>query len=156
MGRWCTPLPRFGLAVACALFVFASPVEAQPAAAAGVVKNVAGTAVVVHGGQELQAAPGQPIAEGDTVRTGADGRLGITLKDGTRLSLGKDSELRVDTFLYDPAQRRLGVVLKLLRGITEYVSGRIAQLAPGAVKVETPTSVIGVRGTRLLIGVGTL
>jgi hypothetical protein len=48
----------------------------------------------------------------------------------------------------------MALVLRLLRGAAAYVSGRIAQLAPGAVKIETPTSVIGIRGTHLLIGVG--
>ena len=144
---------RISLAVTCMVVLFASPLWAQQPPVAGVVKNLIGTAVVVRAGQEQAAAPGQPIAEGDTVRTGADGRLGITLKDGTRLSLGGNTELRLDTFAYAPAEGRLGIVLKLFRGIAGYISGRIAQLSPGAVKIETPTSVIGVRGTHLLIGV---
>lgn len=90
--------------------------------------------------------------QGDTLRTAADGRLGLTLKDGTRLSLGGGTELRLDTFDYAPAEGRLGLVLRLVRGVTAYISGHIAQLAPGAVKIETPTSVIGIRGTHLLIG----
>lgn len=135
------------------LALIASPSEAQPPPAAGVVKKLTGTVVLVRSGQELPVTLGQPVAEGDTVRTRADGRLGITMKDGTRLALGGNTELRIDTFTYAPAQGRLGIGLKVLRGVTEYISGRIAQLAPGAVKVETPTSVIGIRGTRLLIGV---
>ena len=144
---------------AAALVIFAATVlpggvslraEESPS---GIVKLVTGNAVIVRAGQELTAKPGQRIVEGDTVRTGPDGRLGMTLKDGTRLSLGGSTELRIDRFTYAPAQGRLALVLKLLRGATEYISGRIAQLAPGAVKVETPTSVIGVRGTHLLIGV---
>ena len=34
-----------------------------------------------------------------------------------------------------------------------YVSGRIAKLMPEAVRLETPTSVIGVRGTHALVKV---
>ena len=142
------------LALACGVVFFASPVRAQQPTVAGVVKNVTAGAVVVREGQELPATPGQTIAEGDTVRTTADGRLGITLKDGTRLALGPNTELRIDSFAYAPAERRLGIALKLLRGVAAYISGHIEHLAPGAVKIETPTSVIGVRGTHLLIGVG--
>jgi hypothetical protein len=47
----------------------------------------------------------------------------------------------------------VGLGLRLLRGVATYISGRIAQLAPGAVKIETPTAVLGIRGTHLLIGV---
>lgn len=144
---------RLALAATCALVLIASPSEAQPPPSAGVVKTVAGSAILVRSGQELAISAGQTVAEGDTIRTGAGSRVGITLKDGTRLALGANTELRLDTFAYAPAQKRLGIVLRLLRGVTEYISGRIAQLSPGAVKVETPTSVIGIRGTRLLIGV---
>jgi hypothetical protein len=126
--------------------------QAAPAAAA-FVKTVAGSALIVRSGQELPIKPGAAVLVGDTIRTAADGRVGVTFKDGTRLALGGNTELRVDTFTYAPARKELAMVVKLLRGVVEYVSGHMAKLAPGAVKVETPTSVIGIRGTRMLIGV---
>lgn len=130
----------------------AAPASAQETA--GSIKSVAGAGIVVRGGQELTATVGQSVYEGDTLRTAADGRLGITLKDGTRLSLGGNTELQLREFAYSPADGRLGFAMKMLRGAAEYISGRIAALAPASVKIETPTSIIGVRGTRLLIGVG--
>jgi hypothetical protein len=144
---------HFSLEALCVVMLAASPGRAQQLPIAGVVKNLNGSAVLVRSGQELPITPGQPIAEGDTIRTGGDGRLGITLKDGTRVSLGGDTELRLDQFAYVPAEGRLAIAVKLLRGVAEYISGRIARLAPGAIKIETPTSVIGIRGTRLLIEV---
>jgi hypothetical protein len=45
-------------------------------------------------------------------------------------------------------------VLKVVRGVVAYVSGRIAKLSPDAVRLETPSAIIGVRGTRLVIEVG--
>lgn len=120
---------------------------------AGSVKNVAGAAYIVHAGQQLPAVLGQSVSEADTLKTGADGRLGVTLKDGTRLSLGRDSEMHLAAFAYSPAEGQLGLAIKVLHGVTSYISGRIAELSPSAVKIETPTSVIGVRGTHLLIGV---
>jgi len=89
---------RCGLALACVVVLVAPPLGAQQPPVAGVVKNLTGTVAVVRAGQPVPVTPGQPIAEGDTVRTGADGRLGLTLKDGTRLSLGGHTELRIDTF----------------------------------------------------------
>src|SRR5512140_1312379 len=144
---------RSGLFAIWVLLLAASSSRALEPPVAGVVKNLTGTAVLVRSGKELAATAGQSVGQGDTVRTAADGRLGLTLKDGTRLSLGSNTELRIDTFAYAPAQGRLGLALRLLRGVTGYISGRIAQLAPGAVKIETPTSVIGIRGTHLLIAV---
>lgn len=149
------PQPRpapvcFGLA--CVMMLIA-PLAAQQSPVAGVVKHVTANAVIVRAGQELPAKVGQLVNEGDTLKTGGDGRLGLTLKDGTRLSLGANTELRIDAFAYAPAERRMGLALRLLRGVTAYISGHIARLAPGAVKIETPTSVIGVRGTHLLVEV---
>src|SRR6516165_1899754 len=43
-----------------------------------------------------------------------------------------------------------GDVLKMVRGVAAYVSGKIAQLSPDAVRVETPVATVGVRGTRFV------
>lgn len=133
------------------LLLFAASASAQQAA--GSIKVLSGSGFVVRAGQEIAASVGQPVYQGDMLRTGADGRLGLTLQDGTRLSLGNSTEVRLDAFAYSPAEGRLGLAMKMLRGVAAYISGRIAALAPASVKIETPTSVIGVRGTHLLIAV---
>jgi hypothetical protein len=114
----------------------------------GLVKLAEGTAVVQRGAQTLPARPGLFLLEGDTLRTGADGRLGVVLRDDTRVSLGPETEIRIDRFIFAPSQSQLALVLKMLRGVAAYVSGKIAQLSPDAVRVETPVAVVGVRGTR--------
>ena len=153
MSRSAPAAVRCSITAACLLALVAADAPGQVPSPAGVVKTISGHASIVRAGQERPISVGEPVLEGDTLRTAADARLGVTLKDGTRLSLGGNTELRLDTFAYAPAQGRLAIALKVLRGAAAYVSGRIAQLAPGAVKIETPTSVIGIRGTHLLIGV---
>jgi ferric-dicitrate binding protein FerR (iron transport regulator) len=68
----------------------------------------------VRAGAVLFAQAGQLVYEADALRTGADGRLGVTLKDDTRVSIGPGSEMRVDWFLYVPAEGRLGLVLSVV------------------------------------------
>ena len=114
----------------------------------GVVKVVKGEALVQRAGQSLPARDGMGLAEGDLLRTGPDGRLGVLLRDDTRLSLGPDSEIRIDRFAFAPAQGNLALVLRMLRGAATYVSGKIAQLSPEAVRVETPVGIVGIRGTQ--------
>jgi len=75
------------------------------------------------------------------------------LKDDTRVSLGPNSEMRVDRFVYAPAEGRLGIVLNVVHGVMAYVSGRIAKLAPDSIRLETPAAVMGVRGTTLALRV---
>jgi hypothetical protein len=128
----------------------AATAVAQPSqTVAGRIKIVSGSAFVVRAGAVVPAQAGQLVYEADALRTGADGRLGVTLKDDTRVSMGPGSELRVDRFLYAPAEGRLGFVLNVVRGVVAYVSGRIAKLSPDSIRLETPAAVVGVRGTTL-------
>src|ERR1051326_104688 len=106
---------------------------------AGRIKTATGAVRVVHTGSEFPAQPGQTVYQGDLIRTGRDGRIGVTLNDDTRLSLGPDSELRIDRFSYAPAEGQLALAIKLVRGVAAYVSGRIAKLAPDSIRIETPT-----------------
>jgi hypothetical protein len=125
----------------------------QPPIPIGRIKIVSGSVFVLRGGAPSAAQAGQPIFEADTLRTGADGRVGLTLKDDTRVSLGPGSEVRVERFVYAPADGRLGLVLNVVRGVMAYVSGRIAKLAPDSIRLETPAAVMGVRGTTLALRV---
>ena len=129
-----------------------TPVYLQKdATPAGKIKIATGAVFIVRGGQTIPAQVGQSVFEADSLKTGADGRLGLTMKDDTRLSLGPSSEIRLDRFAYAPAEGRLGFVLSVVRGVAAYVSGRIAKLAPDAVRLETPAAIVGVRGTSLVL-----
>ncbi len=140
------------LAVALVLAFGGDPLEAQ-VPAVGQVKNVAGSSVVVRNGEEIPVTAGLALQESDSIRTGTDGSLGLTLRDGTRLSLGPDTRLHLASFAFAPAENRLALTLRILGGTLAYISGRIAHLAPSAVTIETPRAIIGVRGTHLLVSV---
>ena len=138
---------------ALALVTLAAPAFAQQASPAGRVKVVSGSAFIIRSGETIRAEVGQPVFESDSLRTGEDGSIGVTLDDDTRLSLGPGSEVRLSAFRYAPAQSSVGLAMSFLRGIAVYVSGQIAKLAPDAVRLETPSAIVGVRGTRLVIRV---
>jgi hypothetical protein len=121
--------------------------------AAGRIKLATGQVFVLRGGNSLPAMVGEQVYESDSLRTGADGRLGITLNDDTRVSLGPGSEVRLNGFLFTPAEGRLGLVLNFVRGMAVYVSGKIAKLAPDSIRLETPGAIVGVRGTTVAIQV---
>lgn len=138
---------------AIAFMVMAAPAFAQQPSPAGRIKVVSGTAFVVRAGGTIRAEVGQSVFESDSLRTGDDGRIGITLDDDTRLSLGPSSEVRLDAFRYAPAEGSVGLAMQFLRGIAVYVSGQIAKLAPDSVRLETPSAIVGVRGTTLAVHV---
>jgi hypothetical protein len=134
-----------------AVLLVAAPALAQQPTAAGRVKIATGQAFIVRADQRIAAQPGQLVYESDSLRTGSDGTIGVTLKDDTRVSLGPASEVQVAKFSYGSADGSLALVLKVMRGVTAYVSGRIAKLAPDSVRLETPSAIVGVRGTSLVI-----
>jgi outer membrane protein OmpA-like peptidoglycan-associated protein len=107
-----TGLPVVSVIVV-ALALVASPAFAQQPAA-GRIKVASGSVDVVRAGTAHPAQAGQLVYESDTLRTGADGRLGITLNDDTRVSLGPSSEVRPDRFVCRPA-RASSLVLRVVR-----------------------------------------
>jgi FecR protein len=121
----------------------------------GLVKVTEGMATVQRGNETLPASLGLALQEGDVLRTGADGRMGVVLRDDTRLSLGPESEIRIDRFLFAPSKGHLALVVKMARGVMAFVSGNIAKLSHDAVRVETPVAIVGVRGTQFLVKVET-
>jgi hypothetical protein len=131
----------------------ATPAVAQERSVAGKIKVATGAAFIVRDGAQTPAQLGQVVYESDAIRTGADGKIGVTLNDDTRLSLGPDSELKLERFMFAPADSGFNLVLRFVKGAATYVSGRIAKLAPDAVRLETPAAIIGVRGTTLAIRV---
>ena len=131
----------------------ASPALAQTAAPAGRVKLVSGSAFVMHEGRRIPATVGAPVFEQDSLATGADGHIGLTLRDDTRLSIGPQTTIEISRFVYAQSDSQFSFVLKVVRGVVAYVSGRIAKLSPDAVRLETPSAIVGVRGTRLIIRV---
>lgn len=146
--------PRcFAMALAIVI-AGASTAIAQPSpAAVGRIKIASGTVTIVRHGVAIPAKPGELVFEADTFKTGSDGRLGVTLKDDSRLSLGPNTEARLDRFLFAPASTGVGLAVAVLRGIAAYISGQIAKLSPDSVRLETPNAILGIRGTHVVIRV---
>jgi hypothetical protein len=144
------------LSVLAFVLVAGSTTAFAQSTTAGRIKSATGAVHVLHAGSDVPAQAGHTVYQGDLIRTGRDGRIGVTLNDDTRLSLGPDSELRLDRFSYEPADGQFGLAIKLIRGVAAYVSGRIAKLAPDSIRIETPTAILGVRGTTLAIRAGSV
>jgi hypothetical protein len=144
---------RLGVIACACMFAATATASAQQPSPAGRIKVVAGEALIVRHGSTIPARSGVAVYASDSLRTGDDGRVGITLADDTQVSIGPRSEVRLDSFAYEPAQGQLELVLKFVRGTAAYVSGRIAKLAPDAVRLETPAAIVGVRGTTVALEV---
>jgi hypothetical protein len=131
---------------------------AQGAAAAepppiGQVKVVSGEARALRAGRQLALRPGTPLAERDVVETGANSAVGMTFVDGSRLSLGPRSRLDLAEFSFREPGEEDEFEAALARGSLAASSGAIVQGRPGAMRIRTPTTILGVRGTEFVVRV---
>lgn len=132
-----------------ALGVFAQPVAAE----IGRIKSMVGEVSVERGKSRISAKPGLPLDQGDVVSTGKTGRVGIAFLDNTRMALGPNSRMTVNEFAYDRSRQTGSFVTSVERGSLGVVSGNIAKSKRDAMRVRTPTSMLGVRGTRFVVDV---
>lgn len=118
--------------------------------AIGFVKVKSGEASISSSTGIIAAEAGTPLYLGNVLKTGENGSLGVTFKDNTLVSLGPDTEVTIDEYLFAPANGELKLAASLAKGTLQYISGVIAKLKPEAMSLTTPTGIIGVRGTRFL------
>jgi hypothetical protein len=121
---------------------------------AGMVKVVNGNATIERGDQKIIATPGAKLLVSDRVLTGVASSMGITLHDGTLLSLGPKSSLSLNKFAFDSTTNLGALDASLKRGTLAVVSGKLSKSSPDAVTYRTPTSILGVRGTEFIIEAG--
>lgn len=127
---------------------------AQPAwAEIGRIKSHVGEVQVIRDGRAIAAAAGFKLEEGDVIATGKTGRVGIAFLDNTRMALGPKSRVTLDEFSYDRARQTGSFVTSVNRGSLGVVSGNIAKSKRDAMRVRTPTSMLGVRGTKFVVEV---
>ncbi len=127
---------------------------AQPAfAEIARIKRSMGNATVKRGAATLTPKPGFLLLSGDRLVTGKDGQMSLTFADDTRFSVGPNSNILVDKFEYNARLQTGEFITRVDRGSLAVVSGQIAHSKPDAMKVRTPTSLLGVRGTKFIVEV---
>lgn len=123
------------------------------AAEAGRVKVSKGDVHIERDGKRLPAPVGATIQVRDTVKTGADGSVGITFQDSSLLSAGPNSELVIERFVFDSTTHKGEFDTALKKGTLAVVSGKIVKQSPEAMRVKTPAAIMGVRGTEFVVKV---
>jgi hypothetical protein len=134
--------------------VLALGVAVASAEDAGQIKVSKGSAQIERAGKTLPATVGQVVQQGDVVVTGADGSVGITFRDNSLVSIGPDSALAIDRFVFDSTTHQGNFDASLKQGTLAVVSGKLAKQSPEAMKVKTPAAILGVRGTEFLVRTG--
>jgi hypothetical protein len=132
--------------------IHASLAGAEPLAI-GKAKIVNGKVTVIRGSAKTQLKVNDPLNEHDVFETGADGSLGITFTDNTSFSVGPNSHVAIDTYFFDPKNLKGNMMAQLKKGTMMVRSGELTRQQPGSVKIKTPRTVLGVRGTTFVVSV---
>jgi hypothetical protein len=90
---------------------------------------------------------------GDLVVSGPNSALQVLLKDKTVFTLGANTRITIDKFVFDPDRGASDVSLAVTRGVFRFMSGPSLHGA-GRNAITTPVGSIGVRGTIVLLAVG--
>ena len=134
--------------------VLAFGAAAAAAEDAGQIKVSNGAVQIERSGQRLPAQVGQVVQQSDVVITGPDGSVGITFRDNSLLSVGPDSVLSIDRFVFNSTTHQGAFDSSLKQGTLAVVSGKLAKQSPESMKVKTPAAILGVRGTEFLVRTG--
>ncbi len=118
---------------------------------AGVITVSTGTASIQRSGESSAVQPGTRVLEGDRVVTGADGYVGIAMRDDTHLTLGPGSSIVLDQYAYDSKTRNGNFAASFTKGTMRVITGLIGRNSPEAFAVKTTSATIGIRGTQFLV-----
>jgi hypothetical protein len=98
--------------------------------------------------QIRQLALQDSVYQNEIVQTGLKSASELKFADETRISVGPNSSVVLDEFVYDPDPGEGTFALQVTEGVFRFFSGNMAS---SNYKIETPTVTVGVRGTVLVI-----
>jgi hypothetical protein len=135
------------------LMAFATALAAGPAwARVGVTS--------VTNGDPLGQPPAEPervlrvgidVQANERITTRANDRAHVVFLDGTALTIGPNSALVIDKYVYDPDRKAGDIALSVTRGTFRFVGGAISK--NNEVTIKTPSATIGIRGGILTLAV---
>jgi hypothetical protein len=137
-----------GASVVVALAV-AMPVSARVGVTAAVVPQ---TDALRPGNPLEPLVLGADIDFNEHIVTAEDGRAQILFLDHSTLTVGPNADVVIDKFVYSPEDDSGSLAISATKGVLRYIGGALSK-HEDAVKIETPTAIIGIRGGIALVEV---
>jgi FecR protein len=152
--RWLS----LGRAVLLACICTAGPAVMLSGGAAAQQKTIGNATRIVHlvtGANSSTEEPavlraGIDVFSNEIVKTAEDSAALLVFQDKTELSIGADSEIVLDRFVFDPDPNKSAVAVSILSGVARFSTG---VLPKSAYTIRTPSATMSVRGTTLVITV---
>ena len=115
----------------------------------GTVGIVIGKADVVNRNLELKIK--ESILFGDVIKTGPKTNMQILFDDQTVFTIGENTEIVINEFIYDPNQNNElnKISAEIFQGSLKVVTGLISKKNPENLSITLPTGVLATRGTEV-------
>ena len=94
---------------------------------------------------------GSKIYYGDTINVKTNSNAQILFLDETVMTVGENTELTIDDFVYDQKTNNGNFVTNIKSGIVKTISGKISEKNPDNLEIKIPNGSLGVRGTEFLV-----
>jgi FecR protein len=94
---------------------------------------------------------GTDVYRNELVRTGPSAMAQLLFADRTNLSIAPVTEIRLDSFVYDPNAKSGNVVVNATEGAFRFITGLQASRNYA---IKTPFATLGVRGTEFIVVIG--
>lgn len=139
---WRCPCVLRAGAVLCAVFAAVQANAARPdiGITSLVVKQVEGTIDQ----RTRRLAPSDKVYLDEIVETGLRSASELHLADDTRITVGPNSKIVLDRFVYDPEPGKGALVLQATEGVFRFISGNMAS---SNYTIEASSVTVGIRGT---------
>ena len=113
----------------------------------GGISRIEGEAYwVAPDGRRIPVGAGTQVYLNEHLVTEPGSHLVITLADDTVFTLGGDSDLTLDEFVYDPGASAGKITARLTKGVFRWVTGKVQRNLTNE-KVIVPSGAGGIRGT---------
>lgn len=112
----------------------------------GAASHVKNRVVRIRAGSSFRLDTGGAVFRKETVRTRQDSSARLTFLDSTNLSIGPNSSVLLDRFVFQGRGPSQALTVNLVRGAFRFSTGALDKRA---YKINTPVATIGVRGTVL-------
>ncbi len=123
----------------------------QAAAEAGKAVAVVQSATVTGRSGRQTLKVGMPVSLGDRIKTDTRGQAQLLFTDDTKLVVGPNSSLVIESYLLSSGSTVNKFAVKALGGSFRFITGKSAK---SAYAIKTPAATIGIRGTSFDLTVG--
>ncbi|NTV50632.1 MAG: hypothetical protein HGB32_14560 [Geobacteraceae bacterium] len=143
----------FCIFIVSAIFFGSYSICSANQAHVGIVKSAVGEVMVLRNNLAIKAETNAKLLEGDLIQTGPNGKVGLIFEDDAVISMGPNTKIVIEKFMFQPAEKKMSFIARIIQGTASFLSGQLVKLAPDLVRIETPYATVGMRGTHVLIKV---